>query len=163
MLTKDHNDPIERGPVTTAVSHKRPRVPNGMTEIPDDNRDKSEELDQLQRDDTLVDRGVDDALDEGYSPPEKWSTAQDHGTTHREQLEGESLDDRLAQEEPELSVDVSENVSVEVGDRRAGRLTQEDGFGREDVDTDMEATDVGIDGGAAGAEEAAVHVIDEDA
>ena len=73
-----------------------------MTEIPDDGLEQSEQLDQLQEDDSLVDRGVDDVLDEGYSPPEKWSTAQDHGTTHREQLEGESLDERLAQEEPEL-------------------------------------------------------------
>ena len=76
-----------------------------MTEIPDDNRDQSEELDQLQPDDSLVDRGVDDVLDEGYSPPEKWSTAQDHGTTHREQPEGETLDERLTQEEPERATD----------------------------------------------------------
>lgn len=133
-----------------------------MTEIPEDNRDQSEELDQLQQDDSLVDRGVDDALDEGYSPPEKWSTAQDHGTTHREQMEGESLDDRLAQEEPESEDEEMENATFEVGDRRAGRLTQEDGVSFEDVDSDMEATDVGIDGAGAGAEEAAVHIIEED-
>ena len=30
-----------------------------------------DEDDQLQREDTLVDRGVDDVLDEGYSPPER--------------------------------------------------------------------------------------------
>lgn len=133
-----------------------------MTEIPDDNRDQSEELDQLQQDDSLVDRGTDDVLDEGYSPPERWSTAQDHGTTHREQLEGESLDDRLAQEEPEVEKEPGEDVGFEVGTERAGRLTQEDGFGDETVDSDIQATDVGIDGAGAGAEEAAVHIIEED-
>ena len=30
-----------------------------------------DEDDQLQPEDTLVDRGVDDVLDEGYSPPER--------------------------------------------------------------------------------------------
>ena len=30
-----------------------------------------DEDDQLQPQDTLVDRGVDDVLDEGYSPPER--------------------------------------------------------------------------------------------
>lgn len=135
-----------------------------MTEIPDDGLEQSEQLDQIQEDDSLVDRGVDDVLDEGYSPPEKWSTAQDHGTTHREQAEGETLDERLAQEEPEPATDdvASEAIDdVEVGDERAGRLTQQDEFGTEDVASDMEATDVGIDGAGAGAEEAAVHIIEE--
>jgi hypothetical protein len=30
-----------------------------------------DEDDQLQPEDTLIDRGVDDVLDEGYSPPER--------------------------------------------------------------------------------------------
>ena len=38
---------------------------------PDDTGfEQSENLDQLQPDDTLLDRGVDDVLDEGYSPAE---------------------------------------------------------------------------------------------
>ncbi|WP_220096646.1 DUF5709 domain-containing protein [Mycolicibacterium doricum] len=50
----------------------------------------------------------------------------------------------------------------EVGGPRAGRLVAPDqGFG-EDDEADLVATDVGIDGGGASAEEAAVHVIDED-
>ncbi len=50
----------------------------------------------------------------------------------------------------------------EVGDARAGRLVAPDqGFG-EDVDADLVADDVGIDGGAASAEEAAIHVIDDE-
>ena len=47
-------------------------------------------------------------------------------------------------------------------DARAGRLVAPDqGFG-EDVDADLLADDVGIDGGAASAEEAAVHIIDDE-
>jgi len=133
-----------------------------MTEIPDDNRDQSGELDQLQADDSLVDRGTDDVLDEGYSPPERWSTAQDHGTTHREQLDGETLDDRLAQEVPDVSPPTGEDVGGEVGRERSGRLTQQDADGDDAVGSDIEATDVGIDGAGAGAEEAAVHVIDDE-
>jgi hypothetical protein len=41
----------------------------------------------------------------------------------------------------------------EVGDERTGRLTEAEGDN---------ADDVGLDGGAAGAEEAAVHTVDED-
>ena len=43
---------------------------------------------------------------------------------------------------------------------RAGRLVAPDeGFG-EDVEAELVAEDVGIDGGAASAEEAAIHIID---
>ena len=46
--------------------------------------------------------------------------------------------------------------------RELGRLVAPDqGFG-EDVDADRVADDVGIDGGAASAEEAAVHVIEDE-
>lgn len=50
----------------------------------------------------------------------------------------------------------------EVGDERAGRLTQQDGFRDENVTSDLQANDVGIDGAGAVAEEPAVHVIDDD-
>ena len=36
--------------------------------------DIDSESDLLEPEDTLVDRGVEDVLDEGYSPPEKPST-----------------------------------------------------------------------------------------
>ncbi|MGD1172438.1 hypothetical protein ACKUVQ_02575 [Mycobacterium seoulense] len=38
-------------------------------------------------------------------PPEGWSEANRFGMTAREQREGESLDARLAEEEPDVSVD----------------------------------------------------------
>ncbi|MGH8966404.1 MAG: DUF5709 domain-containing protein, partial [Actinomycetes bacterium] len=53
---------------------------------------------QLQEDDTLLDRGVDDVLDEGYSPPEKLRGADAKGVTPYEEELGETLEERLAQE-----------------------------------------------------------------
>src|SRR5665647_3931723 len=56
--------------------------------------------DQLPLEDTLLDRGVGDVLDEGYSPPER--PRHNHwGETAREEELGEPLDFRLAEEEPE--------------------------------------------------------------
>ncbi|GAA4385546.1 hypothetical protein GCM10023147_07410 [Tsukamurella soli] len=48
------------------------------------------------------DRPQRDPLEEGMDPPEGWSASDRVGVTSREQREGESLDDRLAQEEPEI-------------------------------------------------------------
>ena len=57
--------------------------------------------DQPDSGDSLVDRGLDDALDEGYSPPEKPRGVNAFGTTAAEQHQGESLEQRMAQEEPD--------------------------------------------------------------
>ena len=92
-------------------------------------------------------------------------------------LEGphETLDQRLSEEIPEPDpyaeddVDEEDNLTVradeenlddgEVGDLRAGRLVDpNEGIGP-DVDKDLVGLDVGIDGGAASAEEAAMHVV----
>ena len=125
--------------------------------------------------DSLVDdRGLAEPLDEGYSPPEKWSAAQGYGNTPREEQEGETLEQRTRQEieEPD-PYEEAEEMSVkriegglddevtEVGDERAGRLLEPDEGVRTDVEPSAVAEDVGIDGAAAGAEEAAVHVIEE--
>ena len=134
-----------------------------------------DEDDQLQPEDTLVDRGVDDVLDEGYSPPERPYGRGFFGSTP------ESLDQLLAEEEPDPAMQIYDSFDEdeqqrsdeaeretefpqrnEVGGERAGRLVAPDrGFG-EDVDADLLANDVGIDGGAASAEEAAVHVIGDE-
>jgi hypothetical protein len=104
---------------------------------------------QLTQEDALIDRGVDDLLDEGYEPPDTWREPRDH----------ETLDELLAEEEPDQTVDFDEPDEQagddEVGDERAGRLiaVKQDG--------ELLGGAVGIDGGAASAEEAAVHVIDE--
>jgi hypothetical protein len=118
--------------------------------------------------DSLVDdRGLPEPLDEGYSPPEKWSPAEGYGNTPLEEELGETLDQRIAQEEPEpdpyeLAANETEDVSGEVGSVRAGRLVEPDEGVHVDVEGDLLAQDVGIDGAAASAEEAAVHVIDEE-
>jgi len=125
--------------------------------------------DQPQGDgDSLVDsRGLDEPLDEGYSPPEKWSPGEGFGNTPAEEEQGETLDQRIAQEEPEpdpyeLAANESEDVTGEVGTARAGRLVDEDEGLGPDLEKDLVAEDVGIDGAGASAEEAAVHVIDDE-
>jgi hypothetical protein len=104
----------------------------------------------------LVDRGVDDPLDEGYSPPERYSPLIRKG-------EHETLDERLAEEIPEPDSDEVQDQEIvddgEVGEERAGRLVEpNEGIGP-DAEPDLVGTDVGIDGGAASAEEAAVHIV----
>ncbi|MDH6115237.1 hypothetical protein P3T36_004156 [Kitasatospora sp. MAP12-15] len=120
--------------------------------------------------DTLSDREA-DPFDEGWSPPEYPLAVERRGTTVREQREGVSLEQRLAEEVPDPALrplaagdgmgDASDTdgelVDGEVGDDRAGRLVAP-GDGRQG----MLAQDVGIDGAVASAEEAAVHVVSED-
>lgn len=128
-----------------------------------DVQEQSEQLSQGQPYDTLEDRGVEDILDEGFSPPEKWSPAQKFGNTAEEMREGETLDQRLAQEEPDIEPDLEGDLldDGEVGDRRAGRLVDPDeGIGM-DTEKDLVGYEVGIDGAGASAEEAAVHIVDE--
>ncbi|MDR1833856.1 MAG: DUF5709 domain-containing protein [Propionibacteriaceae bacterium] len=124
-------------------------------EIPDE----SEQLDQLQPDETLVDRGVRDVLDEGYTAPERWSSAVRGGNGRR----GDSIDERLAQEEPELSDDGDwdDESDGEAGHTRAGRIVDaRGGWDSDDSAGEVFGADVGFAGGAASAEEAAMHVID---
>jgi hypothetical protein len=135
-----------------------------MSQNPDESQRTSEQLDQLQPEDTLDDRGVEDVLDEGYSPPERYSAAEKFGNTAQEQAEGETLDQRLAQEEPE-DADIVQPEFLddgEVGDARAGRLVDPDQGLGEDTESELLGEDVGIDGAGAGAEEAAVHIVDEE-
>jgi hypothetical protein len=139
-----------------------------MTENADfaERNSDSDQLEQLQPSDTLVDRGVADVLDEGYTAPEKWSPAQGFGNTAAEMRQGETVEQRVAQEEPETERDDSpwnpDGEPREVGSVRAGRLVDANG-GIPGVDHEAEsvAISVGIDGGAASAEEAAMHVIED--
>ncbi len=127
--------------------------------------DKEEQLSQGQPYDTLDDRGVEDVLDEGIVPPQKWSAGQGFGNTAAEQRDGETLDQRIAQEEPEPDpyTEVVEDIDDgQVGGQRSGRLVAPDEGAHEDTERDALAFDVGIDGAGATAEEAAMHVIPED-
>ena len=142
------------------------------------------------------DDGGDQLLDRSYSPPDHARQAAHYGTTVEEQRDGESFEQRLAQEEPDPNASVvldeggrsgraGEDTPVpddidsgtgelpddeqwdgvlddgEVGDARAGRLVDPDEGLSEDREKDLIGEDVGIDAGAASAEEAAMHIVGE--
>lgn len=139
-----------------------------MTDIDFDTGD-GDHVEQLQPDDTLVDRGVGDVLDEGYVTPENWSPAQGFGNTVAEMRQGETIDQRVAQEVPDIdpaALRPNWNPNGEkrqVGATRAGRLVDANGgYGGIDTESESVAHSVGIDGGAASAEEAAMHVISDE-
>ncbi|GHD32128.1 DUF5709 domain-containing protein [Streptomyces galbus] len=128
----------------------------------------------LDEEDTLEDDDVDNPLDRGWSPPEKpWAVEHD-GVTAAERLHGETLEQRLAEELPDLAVPDGDGLGdsedtdgelldEEVGAVRSGRLVAPDEGVHEDEESALVATDVGIDGAAASAEEAAMHIVDGDA
>lgn len=128
--------------------------------------DESEQLDQLQEGDSLVDRGVADVLDEGYTTPEGWSPAQRFGNTAEEMRQGETLEQRVRQENPDAGPDDvdgseawnSDGEDRQVGRERAGRLMGVQGAGGRQHTLGV---DVGYSGGAASAEEAAMHIIQD--
>src|SRR5213592_2317473 len=106
--------------------------------------------------DDLGDGDVVDELDRGYSPPEHYSAGQGYGNTPWEEEHRETIDQRLGQEEPDADP-YAENVDdSEVGDVLAGRLVDTDEGLGEDEEKDLVGDDVGIDGAAASAEEAAM-------
>jgi hypothetical protein len=139
---------------------------------PDDSEIR-EDTGPLDPEDTLLDRGLKEALDEGYSPPDRPLAVEDTGTTAGEQRAGESLDRRLRRERPDdgppsgdglgdASDTDGELLDAETGDRRSGRLVAPD-EGAHSRRSGLIGDDIGIDGGAASAEEAAVHLVpDED-
>jgi Family of unknown function (DUF5709) len=142
----------------------------------------------LDASDTLDGDPGDDPLDQGIVPADRWSAGERYGTTLAEERAGESLDQLLAQEQPEpdpyaddtLSTgDPSGRAGDEVDERwadedvdglllddgpdpRAGRLVAPDEGAHSDDEGDLIGRDVGIDAGAASAEEAAIHIVDDD-
>lgn len=122
----------------------------------------------LEPEDSLEDRGVRDVLDEGLSPPDRPWAVSGWGLTAREAADHEPLDRRLARELPEITDDDGDGLGDtvgtdgelyddQVGVARSGRLLETD-----DPEAGypyLYATDAGIDGGAASAEEAAIHVV----
>ncbi|WP_101525414.1 DUF5709 domain-containing protein [Nocardioides houyundeii] len=145
-----------------------------MSETPDsesyhDYSVDDEDQPQGEGDSLVDDRGLTEPLDEGYSPPEKWSAAQGFGNTPLEEATGETLDQRLGQEIPEpdpyeaaAEAEAEEQLDDgEVGAERAGRLVDPDEGVGEDTEKELVGEDVGIDGAGASAEEAAVHVVEE--
>ena len=145
---------------------------------------------------------VENLYDTSWSPPDRPPGHSDFGTTLAEEREGESLDERLAEEEPDVFADL-DRVSADDGvtepdgpraateadsddpeiiaslreaggdtdfpgyaaaeaDPRAGRLVADDEGAHPDEEADLVARDAGISGAGASAEEAAMHIVDED-
>lgn len=154
----------------------------------DDSGEVLEDEGVLDASDTLEGDPGDDPLNQGILPTDRWSAGERYGTTLSEERAGESLDQLLAQEEPEpdpyaddgLSPSIprdraSDDLDEEWGDEdvdglllddgadpRAGRLVAPDEGTHPDTESDLIGRDVGIDAGAASAEEAAVHIVDDD-
>jgi hypothetical protein len=154
----------------------------------DDSGEVLEDEGVLDASDTLEGDPGEDPLDQGILPTDRWSAGERYGTTLSEERAGESLDQLLAQEEPEpdpyaddglspsvprdrVSDDLDENWGDEDvdglllddgADPRAGRLVAPDEGAHPDTESDLIGRDVGIDAGAASAEEAAVHIVDDD-
>ena len=112
--------------------------------------------DQIDPSESLTGDNTQDPLDAGYSPPDR---EPHHLRASRTGAEGESLDERLREEEPDVT---EQDVRRADAEPRAGRLVAPDEGANPDEEKDEIATDVGRDGYAASAEEAAVHVTDED-
>ncbi|MEU8755199.1 MULTISPECIES: DUF5709 domain-containing protein [Streptomyces] len=138
-----------------------------------DASDQREDTGLLDAEDTLENDGVDDPLDRGWSPPDRPWAVEHSGVTAAERHEGETLDQRLAEEMPDLATPDGDGMGDaegtdgelldnEVGALRSGRLVAPDEGAHEDEESALVATDVGIDGAAASAEEAAMHIVDED-
>jgi tRNA pseudouridine38-40 synthase len=119
--------------------------------------------------------------DTGGSPMERERHVGRYGLSADEAHLREPLDERLAQEEPdapagsggaigaggsaELLADADDDGELlddQVGGVRSGRLVEPDQGGGPDTEGRSVASDVGIAGGAASAEEAAVHVVADD-
>jgi Family of unknown function (DUF5709) len=153
--------------------------------MPDETRHESQDLEDyevLDASDTLDGKPGDDPLDRGVVTPDRWSAGIRFGTTTEEEQEGESLDQHLAEEEPDDAFDTEDEdeesdltgdediagedidgLLLDDGpDPRAGRLVAEDEGAHADTEADLVASDVGIDGGGATAEEAAIHVVEDD-
>jgi hypothetical protein len=108
---------------------------------------------QLETSESLVGPAGDrDGLDASYVPPDRPYVLDDRDVTAAGQRERDTLDERLAREEPE----VPSRADVD----RAGRLADQEQYGTVERYDAVEGQDVGISGGAASAEEAAVHIVE---
>ncbi len=144
-------------------------------------RNESQDLEDYDVDsasDTLEGNPGDDPLDRGVAAPERWSAGTKYALRGEE--DSESLDELLSEEEPDAfgqadddswdenatGQDVRRLERDEDAEPR-GRLvapaedTDDLGDTLLDSEADEVARDAGIDGGAASAEEAAVHVEDD--
>jgi hypothetical protein len=117
--------------------------------------DDTDDLDPIE---TLTGDDPDEADETGYNPPDFEPHNLRDAPTEFEALQGESLADKLAEEEPDVSAD---DATYDTADPRAGRLVAPDEGSHPDREKDEVAFDAGTAGYGASAEEAAVHIIEE--
>ena len=81
-----------------------------------------------------------------------------------DELPQDGAGDELAEDgDEDVAEEYVDGLLLDDGpDPRAGRLVAEDEGAHADAEADLVARDAGIDDGAATAEEAAVHVVEED-
>ncbi len=106
---------------------------------------------QLENDEQLVGPPGGDPLDAGYVPPDRPYGLDEDGVTGQGMRDGDTFEQRLAREQPE---------DLPADPDRSGRLMVADQGAALETGDDVDAVDVGIDGGAASAEEAAMHTDD---
>lgn len=130
-------------------------------------------------DDLTTDELDVDPLDTGIVPADRYRASTWFGVTEAEGREGETLDQLLAEEEPDPNAsfpddeadsdrdgDLDEELDDEAGEFGDGGREVDDRWsdgpaprsGRLVGEGRLMASDVGVDAGAAGAEEAAVHL-----
>ncbi|MGW6129402.1 DUF5709 domain-containing protein [Cellulomonas sp. NPDC055163] len=114
---------------------------------------------QLPGEDTLAEPDDDTMLEEGYSPPDH-PRPNHFGETAWEQAHGETLTQRLDEEEPEVWEE-QRPVDPNVAPDGAGQLV-EDGDAVAAHGTDAFAVETGSTAGTVSAEEAAIHVVDDE-
>jgi hypothetical protein len=116
------------------------------------------DTDDLDPIEALTSDDPDEAMQTGYSPPEREPHNLRDAPTPFEESQGPSLDERLSEEVPDVTEDDIFGADAEA---RAGRLVAPDEGAHSDLEVDEIATDVGPAGYAASAEEAAVHIDEE--
>lgn len=125
----------------------------------------------LAPEESLDDEELGDDIDgPGYSPVDRPLESFAWGVTAYEARTHEPFGRRLARELPDFGTDSQgdglgdasdtdgELIDDQVGDRRSGRIIWQP-QDPTDPSSDLLATDVGVDGAAASAEEAAIHTI----
>lgn len=121
--------------------------------------DPVEDAENLDPTENLTGDDPDEIMQTGYNPPDREPHNLRDAPTPFEEREGESLDQKLGEERP----DVAEgDIDAGDADPRAGRLVAPDEGAHFDEEKDEIAADVGPAGYASSAEEAAVHIEDED-
>ncbi len=126
---------------------------------------------QLETSESQVGPPGGEPLDAGYIPPDRPYGLDDDEVTPASMQETEALDDRLRREQPDVddeqpAPEPGDAPDQLAGDERSGRLapaadTAVQGTGSDDTTGTTDAVDVGLGGGSAAAEEAAMHDLDD--